>query len=31
LWIGFTSNLLGLVLLVYVWYFLRKTKDISLV
>lgn len=31
LWIGFASNLLGLVLLVYVWFFLRKTKDIGLV
>lgn len=30
LWIGFASNLLGLVLLVYVWFFLRKTKDIGL-
>jgi len=31
LWIGFASNLFGLVLLVYVWFFLRKTKDIGLV
>lgn len=30
LWIGFASNFLGLVLLVYIWYFLRKTKDIGL-
>ncbi len=30
LWIGFASSLLGLVLLVYVWFFLRKTKDIGL-
>lgn len=30
LWIGFASNLLGLMLLVYVWFFLRKTKDIGL-
>jgi hypothetical protein len=30
LWIGFASNLLGLVLLIYVWFFLRKTKDIGL-
>lgn len=31
LWIGFISNLLGLVLLIYAWFFLRKTKDIGLV
>lgn len=31
LWIGFGSSLLGLVLLPYVWIFLRKTKDISLI
>lgn len=31
LWIGFASSLLGFVLLVYVWIFLRKTKDIGLV
>jgi hypothetical protein len=30
LWIGFASNLIGLLLLIYVWFFLRKTKDISL-
>ncbi len=31
LWIGFASSLLGFVLLIYVWFFLRKTKDIGLV
>ncbi|HVX62640.1 MAG TPA: hypothetical protein VHC19_18620 [Pirellulales bacterium] len=31
LWIGFASSLIGFVLLVYVWFFLRKTKDIGLV
>ncbi|HEX7447214.1 MAG TPA: hypothetical protein VF306_06695 [Pirellulales bacterium] len=31
LWIGFASSLLAFVLLVYVWIFLRKTKDIGLV
>lgn len=30
LWMGFISNLLGLVLLIYAWFFLRKTKDIGL-
>lgn len=27
---GFASSLFGFVLLIYVWIFLRKTKDISL-
>ncbi|HWG45345.1 MAG TPA: hypothetical protein VN688_21460 [Gemmataceae bacterium] len=31
LWIGFASNLFGFVLLIYAWFFLRKTKDIGLV
>ncbi|HJT35035.1 MAG TPA: hypothetical protein VJ783_23605 [Pirellulales bacterium] len=31
LWIGFGSSLFGFALLVYVWLFLRKTKDIGLV
>lgn len=31
LWIGFGSSLLAFMLLVYVWIFLRKTKDIGLV
>ena len=31
LWIGFASSLIGFVLLIYVWFFLRKTKDIGLV
>jgi hypothetical protein len=31
LWIGFASSLFGFVLLIYVWFFLRKTKDIGLV
>lgn len=31
LWLGFGSSLMGFVLLVYVWLFLRKTKDIGLV
>jgi hypothetical protein len=30
-WIGFASSLFGVVLLIYVWVFLRKTKDISLI
>lgn len=30
LWIGFASSLLGFLLLVYGWFFLRKTKDIGL-
>lgn len=29
--LGFASSLLGFALLVYVWFFLRKTKDIGLV
>ncbi len=31
LWIGFTSSLLGFVVLIYAWFFLRKTKDIGLI
>jgi hypothetical protein len=31
LWIGFASSLLGFALLIYVWFFMRKTKDIGLV
>ena len=31
LWIGFASSLIAFVLLIYVWFFLRKTKDIGLV
>lgn len=31
LWIGFASSLIGFVLLIYAWFFLRKTKDIGLV
>ena len=31
MWMGFGSSLLGFVLLVYIWNFLRKTKDIGLV
>ncbi len=31
LWIGFASSLFGILLLIYVWFFLRKTKDISLI
>lgn len=31
LWIGFASSLIGFVLLIYVLFFLRKTKDIGLV
>ena len=31
LWIGFASSLFGFVLLIYVWFFLRKTKDIDLI
>jgi hypothetical protein len=31
LWMGFASSLIGILLLIYVWVFLRKTKDISLI
>lgn len=31
MWIGFASSLIGFVLLIYTWFFLRKTKDIGLV
>lgn len=31
LWIGFASSLFGIVLLIYAWFFLRKTKDIGLI
>lgn len=31
LWIGFASSLFGFALLVYVWFFLRRTKDICLI
>jgi uncharacterized membrane protein YczE len=31
LWIGFASSLFAFVLLIYVWFFLRKTKDIGLI
>lgn len=31
LWLGFASSLFGFILLFYVWFFLRKTKDISLI
>lgn len=30
LWTGFASSLFGILLLVYAWAFLRKTKDIGL-
>jgi hypothetical protein len=30
LWMGFASSTIGFALLVYAWFFLRKTKDISL-
>jgi hypothetical protein len=30
LWTGFASSLFGFLLLIYAWFFLRKTKDISL-
>lgn len=31
LWMGFASSLIAIVLLFYVWVFLRKTRDISLI
>lgn len=31
LWIGFASSLFGFALMVYAWFFLRKTKDIDLI
>jgi hypothetical protein len=31
LWMGFASSLFGILLLFYIWVFLRKTKDISLI
>jgi hypothetical protein len=31
LWMGFASSLIGILLLIYLWVFLRKTKDISLI
>ncbi len=31
LWMGFASSLIGILLLIYAWVFLRKTKDISLI
>lgn len=31
LWLGFGSSFLGCVLLVYIWLFLRKTKNIGLI
>jgi hypothetical protein len=30
LWMGFASSSIGFALLIYAWFFLRKTKDISL-
>jgi len=30
-WMGTTSSLFGTALLPYAWYFLRKTRDISLI
>ncbi len=30
LWIGFASSTFGVLLLIYLWFFVRKTKDISL-
>lgn len=30
LWMGFASSLIGMTLLIYVWVFLRKTRDIGL-
>jgi hypothetical protein len=31
LWMGFASSLIGIVLLIYLWSFLRKTRDIGLI
>jgi hypothetical protein len=31
LWLGFASSLCGILLLIYAWFFLRKTKDIGLI
>ena len=31
LWMGFASSSIGFALLIYAWFFLRKTKDISLI
>lgn len=30
MWTGFASSLSGVLLLIYTWFFLRKTKDINL-
>lgn len=30
MWMGFASSLLGILILIYTWFFLRKTKDINL-
>jgi hypothetical protein len=31
LWLGFGSSLFGILLLIYAWFFLRKTKDVGLI
>jgi hypothetical protein len=30
MWTGFASSLFGILLLIYTWFFLRKTRDIHL-